>query len=45
MKYLIFFVNNSFPLKADEVNEEIIFQEKSFSQNNIISSIKSEETL
>ena len=33
------------PLKANEVNEEIIFQEKSFSQNNIISSIKSEEIL
>ena len=46
MKYLIFFLLIIFlPLKADEVNEEIIFQEKSFSQNNIISSIKSEETL
>ena len=30
---------------ADEIKEEIIFQEKSFSQNNIISSIKSEEIL
>ncbi len=46
MKYLIFFLLIIFlPLKADEVNEEIIFQEKSFSQNNIISSIKSEESL
>ena len=30
---------------ANNLNEEIIFQEKSFSQNNIISSIKSEEVL
>ncbi len=46
MKYLIFFLLIIvLPLKADEVNEEIIFQEKSFSQNNIISSIKSKETL
>ena len=46
MKYLTFFLLIIFlPLKADEVNEEIIFQEKSFSQNNIISSIKSKEIL
>ncbi len=46
MKYLIFFLLIIvFPLKSDEVNEEIIFQEKSFSQNNIISSIKSKESL
>ncbi len=46
MKYLIFFLLLiALPLKADKFNEEIIFQEKSFSQNNIISSIKSEDTL
>ena len=46
MKYLIFFLLILvLPLKANVVNEEIIFQEKSFSQNNIISSIKSEESL
>ncbi len=46
MKYLIFFLLLIvLPLKADKFNEEIIFQEKSFSQNNIISSIKSEDTL
>ena len=46
MKYLTFFLLVIvLPLKADEINEEIIFQEKSFSQNNIISSIKSEEIL
>ena len=46
MKYLIFFMLILvLPLRANVVNEEIIFQEKSFSQNNIISSIKSEEIL
>ena len=44
MKYLIFFLLIIvLPLKADEVTEEIIFQEKSFSQNNIISSINKEK--
>ena len=46
MKYLVLFLLLITPtMGADEFNEEIIFQEKSFSQNNIISSIKSEETL
>ncbi len=47
MKYLIFFllVTVGLSLNASEYSEEIIFQEKSFSQNNIISSIKSEESL
>ena len=46
MKYLIFFLLLIYlPIKANEYSEEIIFQEKSFSQNNIISSIKSEEIL
>jgi len=46
MKYLIFFLLVTvLPLKANDYSEEIIFQEKSFSQNNIISSIKSEENL
>ena len=46
MKYSIFFLLIiALTLKANEYSEEIIFQEKSFSQNNIISSIKSEETL
>ena len=43
MKYLVLFLLLITPtMGADEFNEEIIFQEKSFSQNNIISSIKSE---
>ncbi len=47
MKYLIFFllVTVGLSLNANEYSEEIIFQDKSFSQNNIISSIKSEESL
>ena len=46
MKYLVLFLLLITPtIDADEIKEEIIFQEKSFSQNNIISSIKSEETL
>ena len=46
MKYLVLFLLLITPtMGADEFNEEIIFQEKSFSQNNIISSIKSEEIL
>ena len=46
MKYLVLFLLLITPtIDADEIKEEIIFQEKSFSQNNIISSIKSEEIL
>ena len=46
MKYLVLFLLLITPtIEADEIKEEIIFQEKSFSQNNIISSIKSEEIL
>ena len=46
MKYFILFLLlTSLPIKSDEYSEEIIFQEKSFSQNNIISSIKSDEDL
>ena len=46
MKYLVLFLLLITPtMGADEFKEEIIFQEKSFSQNNIISSIKSEEIL
>ena len=46
MKYLVLFLILITPtMEADEFTEEIIFQEKSFSQNNIISSIKSEEIL
>tara|TARA_B100000963_G_scaffold343490_1_gene345369 strand:+ start:183 stop:1640 length:1458 start_codon:yes stop_codon:yes gene_type:complete len=46
MKYLIFFLLIiGLTLNANEYSEEIIFQEKSFSQNNIISTIKSKETL
>ena len=46
MKYLVFFLSFiSLPLIANEFNEEIIFQEKAFSQNNIISTIKSENIL
>ena len=46
MKYLIFFLLIiGLHLNANEFNEEIIFQEKSVSQNNIISSIQTEETL
>ncbi len=46
MKFLVLFLLLISPhLGASEFNEEIIFQEKSFSQNNILSSIESEETL
>ena len=46
MKYLVLFLLLITPtVEADEFKEEIIFQEKSFSQNNIISSIKSEKIL
>ena len=46
MKYLILLLYMIvLPLCADELNEEIIFQEKSFSQNNIISTIRSENIL
>ncbi len=46
MKYLIIlFFLTCLPLKANEFSEDIIFQERSFSQNNIISTIKSKEIL